>query len=1320
MSGIVRRGFAIFLLVATVILIPVQQFAQSLPALQATLQGIITNAANGLPVVGAKILVNGKSALSTSGGVYSLAIEPVGTFPVSCTKTGFDNFTSLPVIFQQGVVSVLNIQLWENLNPPSNVSVFINTAPQYIPVSWNAPSGNYELIYDDGIQDNFTVWSAAGNMNAVKFTPAGFPVKLTGGSVHIGSSANYPAGSNPLVPFQVRVYDATGTGGTPGNSVAGPFEIIPAAFGWIEFTLPLPVSLPNGSFYIAMVQGGSAPNAAGLAIDETMPQFRSFARFASGGGPWVPSGGNFMMRARCMGPGGPVLLADEPSVAGIYNIYRLRQGEEQNPMVWTLVGSTVATSFIDTSWSLLPCGPYRWGVKAQYPGNRWSPAGFSNILGKCWTAPVNIHLDYSCGNTTPGKALIRLINLVYPDTIYSRVPDSAGNVLFPNVWKGTYQMIASRFGYDTLFYPVPVAAPVLLNLTLLQVTTPPANLVVNDSSLLARWDVPHFEKQIFMETWSSGTFTANSWSVDGGNNWTISSSLGRPSPSAMFASLPLQSNYTQSLVSKTISGEHSTLLKLEYDIFLDNYATTMVNQMAVEIWDGLTWHTVKAYTNIEGDIPWTSEDLDISDYTDLSFRIRFRAGGENSGDINNWNIDNIAVKASEPAQEQAVCILGYYFYLENAITGYTTENIYPIPANLIQYGQTYHACVRALYGSGYSDSTCTTFTSHFLCPVQNLNGYPVEDVAFINWEKPLASTDTSFITPPGLIGYTVIRDDSVIATIPDADTLSYYDSGLEPGYYWYGVAARYDLAFYGFPGQVGESVAAGPLQMAISWGRELPFFEAWNSGSYSYNDWRFTPSQGNWVIDPAEGLPSPAANFRWYPPLVNYTYSLESPSFNGVPYTCAAIWLDFDLKLNDRNYTGTEKMIVEAYYNNDWHKKAEISNTGNIPWTNYHIDISPARGKGFRVRFRATGQNSSEILNWFIDNIDVYPVCYPAANLAGQQVGNTVSLTWNPPACLGGNLLNEGFEQAFFPPPQWALESSNPSATWSHNSTSSFPGVHNGSFSAALDWDYNHQDEWLIAKNIFVNGDLTFWSYAFQGSPHHDHYYVKVSADHGATWNVMMDMSALPTYPGGTGVNAWTTPYHVDLSMYDGETVDIAWHAVDGDGNGLWYPWAVDDCSIGADDHQRQQLLGYDIYRKESGVASFSKINASLVNDTAYADEGLPPGQYQYYVLARFAECENGSNSDTVLVDVITGLDAIRDLSISVFPNPVTDHFTIVSASELTEIILLETTGRIAGCWRPAEKFRTTIDTQGLHDGFYLLRIRTEKAIKNVKICLIK
>ncbi len=1314
-TGSALRRLAAALLVPGLLLLVIRPIPVAGAVTATWLQGVVIHGATGQPVVGARITVNGIRTWTTAGGVYGMAVNPPGSYPVSCSKPGFDNYSSPPLLFTSGGTVVHNISLLETLHPPDTVNAWLDTVPAVVPVTWEPPSGEYELLYDDGIQDNFTVWSAQGNMNALRFTPPGYPARVTGGLIHIGTWANYPLGSNPLVSFQVRLFDATGPSGCPGNSLSEPVTVTPAAPGWIEFTLPSPVGIGSGSFYIAMVQGGNAPQAAGIAIDESTPQWRSWSRFVTGGSAWFPAGGNFMIRARCDGPGGPVLLADLPDNAISFSIFRLRQGEEQNPTAWISLGSAPAPPVTDSSWASLPCGPYRWGVKAAYPGNRWSAPAFSNVVGKCWTAPVTLHLALSCDTLSAAGSQVRMINLAYPDTVYAATADSTGIITFPSVWKGSYHLTATRFGFDTLALTLPVAAPVTQSLFLLQVRMPPANLEVDDSSLVARWDVPRFDTPLFTETWSSGSFATNGWTAEGGN-WAISPSLGYPAPSAVFGAIPQQTAYSLSLTSRTITGPNSTLLKMSYDIFLDNYGTTTVNTMAAEIWDGAAWNVLNTYSSSGGDMPWTHEEIDISAYSGLAFRIRFRAAGGDTYDISNWNLDNIEVTATEPAQVQATCILGYYFYLGNSIIGYTTKNAFPIPGNLVQYGQTYSACVRALYGSGYSDFSCTTFTSAYLCPVRELTGVPSENSAILSWLQPVES-DTSTSPPPGLTGYRITRNDSVIAVINDPDSLNFCDYGLEPGYYRYGVSARYDLASYGYPGQSGESLPAGPVHVAITWGRQLPFFEAWNAGNFAFNEWRFSPAQGNWMIDPNEGLPSPAACFRWQPPMVAYDCALESPSFNGLPFNCAALWLDFDLKLNDRNHTGTEKLAVEVYYNNIWHRKAEFSNTGSKEWTNYHLDISPARGKGFRIRFRATGQNSSDILNWCLDNVSVYAVCYPATGLTASPAGNAVTLNWSPPACYGGNILNEGFEGEEFPPAQWSRQTSNPAAAWSHQPASSPPGVHHGSYSASLNWDYNHQDEWLIAHDIYVNGDLTFWSYAFQGSTHLDHYYIMASSDNGITWNILMDLSALPAYPSANGINAWETPYHVDLSMYDGETVDLAWRAVDGDGNGLWYPWAIDDCSIGADDRP-EVVTGYDIFRKHAGGGGFVKVNMEPVTDTTWTDTGLIAGLYYYYVQVQFDECSSSTPSDTVTVDVITGTGRTPEGDLRIFPNPAVNRLIVRSFSPVREVVLSDVAGRPVETWVTGSAGQVVLDVAHLPRGFYLLRVRTDKGVMTGKICL--
>lgn len=1301
--------------------------AAGLAQTPATLNGIVTNCLTGAPVVGAKINVETTYTLSVFGGIYSLSVNP-GSFYVMCAKPGYELYTSSSILFDPGTTTNLPICLNENANPPFMAAAALDSAvsPPAVNISWQVPRGDYELLYDDGIQDNFTVWSQQGNLNAVRFTPVGYPASVTGGKLNIGTSANYPGGSTPLVPFQVSVYDASGAGGTPGIKIAGPVDVIPSDFGWVDFSIPSAPVINSGNFFLVMAQGGNAPNACGLAIDETFPQFRSYARFVtSGSSPWVPASGNFMMRAVINGPGGPALLTDTPSGAIGYAVSRLRQGEEQNPLIWTLVGTGTATQIQDNSWFSLPCGPYRWATQAYYAGNRVSAVSFSNVIGKCWTVSTTVKVTLSCDSALMTGVTVRMKNLVYPDTLYTKSPDSSGTAFFPGFWKGSYELKVSRFGYQDYVENFSISTDTTFPVFLLQSKTPPTDLAVNDSSLLSRWNKPSGSVELLHESWESSSFSTNGWIVQG-PNWGISAAIGNPNPSAMFSWSPQALNYEQFLTSKPIAGQNSAVLMLKYDVFLDCFGTTSLNQLAVEIWDGSTWQLLKNYSNALGDIPWTTQNLNISSYSGITFKIRFRAYGLDSYDINHWNIDNIIIEARESPAFSGQCVLGYNFFLDNVQCAFTTDTFYRIPPSLVKYRDSYSACVAAVYGSGPSAQNCTSFSCRYLPPPLNLQGTPVEDAAYLSWHKPetLKKEVPQGKTPPdGLIGYVIYRDGSYLDSLKNADSLFYYDLHLYPGTYSYKVASYYDLTPYGFPGAFAQSYPAGPVPVDISYGLPLPFFENWDHGSFSYNRWVAEPDSGNWSVTDNLGNPAPSAQFSADPPLVNYSSSLNSPVLDASSLTCAKIWLDYDYRLLDHTATGNEKMNVEIFYNNLWHGIALDSNAGNTAWISHHIEITPVKGKSFSIRFRSSGSNSEDIINWNIDNIHAYGECKPPRQLTAELSGDDVRLTWSPPVCSDGYPLLEGFEESYFPPANWSQIVTNVNhVTWKHASASSPVGVHTGNYAAGLTWDYTHQNEWLIAHDIEITGDLTFWSYAYQGSTHLDHYYVKISEDQGAHWENLLDMSALQPFPSSSGYNEWSVPYILDLSAHLGQVVDIAWQAIDGDGQGLWYAWLIDDCSVGTKKIFLPALKnasgGYSVFRQDAGFGSFNMINTSPVPDTTYLDKGLITNIYRYYVTAYNPDCSVSNSSDTVLMNVVAGIFSSGSVSVRIYPNPASDWVTIRSTNEILSVAVLNYLGQ--------EALRTTgnrdrampVNVAGLSQGVWLFKITTGSGVNTFKVAI--
>ena len=71
-------------------------------------------------------------------------------------------------------------------------------------------------------------------------------------------------------------------------------------------------------------------------------------------------------------------------------------------------------------------------------------------------------------------------------------------------------------------------------------------------------------------------------------------------------------------------------------------------------------------------------------------------------------------------------------------------------------------------------------------------------------------------TVPGLIGYNIYRDGTLLHYNNHPNQTAYNDEDLPTGTYNYLVSAIYDLTGYGFPGQFGESEPDGPVQAIVT------------------------------------------------------------------------------------------------------------------------------------------------------------------------------------------------------------------------------------------------------------------------------------------------------------------------------------------------------------------------------------------------------------------------------------------------------------------------------------------------------------------------
>jgi hypothetical protein len=152
----------------------------------------------------------------------------------------------------------------------------------------------------------------------------------------------------------------------------------------------------------------------------------------------------------------------------------------------------------------------------------------------------------------------------------------------------------------------------------------------------------------FFEPWDEGEFDAQGWTFpDGIGNWIINAGAGNPAPTAEFYWSPSVTDYSFALLSPQIDGTSAKEnVTLSFDLLLSAYGFAGTNFMTIEVWNGSAWVEVAEFDDT-ADIPWTSFSYNITGHAlGQVTQVRFVASGEDSFDINWWDVDNIKVYES--------------------------------------------------------------------------------------------------------------------------------------------------------------------------------------------------------------------------------------------------------------------------------------------------------------------------------------------------------------------------------------------------------------------------------------------------------------------------------------------------------------------------------------------------------------------------------------------------------------------------------------------------------------------------------------------------
>ncbi|MFO8066035.1 MAG: S8 family serine peptidase [Bacteroidales bacterium] len=495
----------------------------------------------------------------------------------------------------------------------------------------------------------------------------------------------------------------------------------------------------------------------------------------------------------------------------------------------------------------------------------------------------------------------------------------------------------------------------------------------------------------------------------GEGNWRMNSSEGNPAPSAEFYWSPEQTNYDYALESPPLDGNiPGNAIALEFDLMLDNYSTNTLEEMIVQVYDGVSWVDVMSFDNSSGDLGWDTYFVDITPQAlNSTFMIRFNASGENSFNINGWFIDNFIVysfscpqpinlAAEDITSESAVITWDAagdeaQWDLLYGNNGFDPEHQGTLVSGLpstsyliegLEVFSNYQVYVRADCGDGDVSlwSGPLNFSTLATCPApDNLEVSQVaSNSAVINWDP--VGQETTWHLAYGSPGFSPDNDGTLLENLSGTE---YELTGLD-GMTSYEVYVRAEC------GSEDLSIWTGPQSFTTLCSEYLiPFTEAFDNESLDC--WTFPEGQGNWGFGSSYSPPSsssgaPNAVFSWSPSVVGYSFSLTSPLFDAT-YIEEAVRIDFILFLNNFDNSALEQMSVEykLFEDSQWTLLENYNNegigSGDEEFIVEGLEIPGAAGNKFQIRFRAHGENSYSINGWALDDIVIHSSGVPSYTL---------------------------------------------------------------------------------------------------------------------------------------------------------------------------------------------------------------------------------------------------------------------------------------------------------------------------------------------------
>jgi hypothetical protein len=834
----------------------------------AMITGTVTAADDNAPIHGAVVTAGSYNATTNEDGYYTMVVD-AGTYNMTFAKTGYTTGAVAGVIATETNTTVVDIALEEVLYAPTLVNAVVNATDTQTEVTWGLPIPSYEVLYDDGTAENYAAWALPGNMNAVKFTPAGYPATIYGGRVFVGDGS-FPNNNTGFIgtTFGAVVYAADGANGLPGTALDS-ISVTVNNLGWVNFS-GLNATITEGSFYLAMVQGAQSPNCAPVGIDQSIPTvYRSYSRNVSTGGAWSLSPyQDMMIRAFVTG----VVATDDVTrlasketrtpakqramisqsaplaLSGVegegqflaiqdgltrdltsYKVWRVNgfdpnAGPETGNL--TLLNDAVATTnYTDGAYGPLPEGWYAYAVAANYTNGGESAKVYSNIVGHKKLVDVTVNVTLTTGGS-PAGAVVSLAGQNYPYSVYTQTVPENGTVVFEDIWKNNYVLEAKKVGFDDFMITPNITSNRTFNIMLAERKYKPRNLYVDDLTLVATWDEPlaiavieDFEGSVFPPAgWQSITQNTNGWYATTNGSSTDFQIPPHTKYAVTNDDAANGDGSVDYLITPSMDWTGLPSFRLNFASYFDgSWGHSAYIEISTD--GGATFTVIHTMAAAPG--AWQNLEIDLAQFsgaTGLSEVMLAFHADDNGEWGSGWAVDDVQI-ASGGVPHQ-----GYGVFLDGTLVDNTPETTF-LYTNL-NYGQEYLAGVAALFSSGYSELDTYKFRSRFLIPPTNLEGISpsLTDYAYLTWVAP--------VTPAAYVASAPeVRTEMPLASVeysPTVSSVTYPDNNGTRALW--DVLLTFNAQAAGFPGIEADA--------------NFIYLASWNStnfGKYQHD--------GTWVND---------------------------------------------------------------------------------------------------------------------------------------------------------------------------------------------------------------------------------------------------------------------------------------------------------------------------------------------------------------------------------------------------------------------------------------------------------------------------------------